>query len=260
MSSAPLKLVLLTVAGWMPRNQNAVTEYLIAENAVLREQLRGHRIRYTDAQRRKLATAAKKLGRKALSRLDTLVTPRTLLGWYRKLVARKYDGTARRGPGGRRKPADVVELVLRMARENGGWGYTRIRGALFNIGHDIGRNTLRRILLDAGMAPAPERGKRMSWSSFLRAHWGAIAAMDFFTVEALTLSGLVRYHVLFVIDLKSPRVEIAGIVHQAHGAWMQQIGRNLTDAVDGFLLGHRHLIMDRRCSRVHSERCLRTAA
>jgi putative transposase len=85
----------------------------------------------------------------------------------------------------------------------------------------------------------------MSWSTFLRAHWGAIAAMDFFTVEALTLSGLVRYHVLFVIDLKSRRVEIAGIVHQAHGAWMQQIGRNLTDAVDGFLLGHRHLIMDR---------------
>jgi hypothetical protein len=66
--------------------------------------------------------------------LETLVTPRTLPGWYRKLVAKKYDGTARRGPGGRRKPADVVELVLRMARENSGWGYTRIRGALFNIG------------------------------------------------------------------------------------------------------------------------------
>jgi putative transposase len=245
MSSLPLQFLLLTVAGWMTRKQNAVTEYLVAENAVLREQIRGRRIRYTDAQRRKLAIVAKKLGRKELSMLDTLVTPRTLLGWYRKLVAKKYDGTARRGPGGRRKPADVVELVLRMARENSGWGYTRIRGALFNIGHDIGRNTIKRILLDAGIAPAHERGKRMSRSAFLRAHWGAIAAMDFFTVEAVTLSGLVRYHVLFVIDLKSRRVEIAGIGHEPHGAWMQQIGRNLTDAVDGFLLGKRYLIMDR---------------
>ncbi|HEX7451747.1 MAG TPA: integrase core domain-containing protein [Polyangiaceae bacterium] len=240
-----MQFLLLTVAGWMTRNQNCMTEYLIAENAVLREQLRGQRIRYTDAQRRKLAIAANKLGRRELSMLDTLVTPRTLLGWYRKLVAKKYDGTARRGPGGRRKPADVVELVLRMARENSGWGYTRIRGALFNIGHDNGRNTIKRILLEAGMDPAPERGKRMSWSAFLRAHWGAIAAMDFFTVETVTLSGLVRYHVLFVIDLKSRRVEIAGIIHEPHGAWMQQIARNLTDAVDGFLLGKRYLIMDR---------------
>jgi hypothetical protein len=161
MSSLPLQFLLLTVAGWMTRNQNYMTEYLVAENAVLREQLRGQRIRYTDAQRRKLAIAANKLGRRELSMLDTLVTPRTLQGWYRRLVAKKYDGTARRGPGGRRKPADVVELVLRMAQENSGWGYTRIRGALFNLGHDIGRNTIKRILLDA---------KRMSWSAFLRAH------------------------------------------------------------------------------------------
>jgi putative transposase len=120
-----------------------------------------------------------------------------------------------------------------------------IRGALFNLGHDIGRNTIKRILFDAGIDPAPERSKRMSWSAFLRAHWGAIAAMDFFTVEALTLGGLVRYHVLFVIDLASRRVEIAGVVHEPHGAWMQQIGRNLTDGADGFLLAKRYLIMDR---------------
>jgi transposase InsO family protein len=79
----------------------------------------------------------------------------------------------------------------------------------------------------------------------LRAHWGAIAAVDFFTVEAITLAGLVRYHVLFVIDLASRRVEISGIVHQPHEAWMLQATRNLTDAIDGFLLGKRYLIMDR---------------
>jgi transposase InsO family protein len=229
----------------MTRDQHRVTDYLLAENAVLREQLRGRRIRYTDAQRRRLATAAQKLGRKAVSKLDTLVTPDTLLRWYRRLVAQKYDGSSQPGHTRPRRTPDIVELVLRMARENSGWGYTRIRGALSNLGHDVGRNTIRRILFEAGMVPAPERNKRTSWSAFLRAHWGAIAAMDFFTVEVVTLAGLVRYHVLFVIDLASRRVEIAGIVHQPHEAWMLQIARNLTDAVDGFLLGKRYLVMDR---------------
>jgi putative transposase len=207
MSSLPLQFLLLTIAGWMTRDQQRVTDYLLAENAVLRQQLRGRRVRYTDAQRRRLATAAKKLGRKALRGLDTLVTPDTLLRWYRRLVASKYDSSARRGFIRPRRTTDIVQLVLRMAKENPTWGYTRIRGALFNSDHDIGRNTIKRILLEAGLQPAPERARRESWSAFLRAHWGAIAAMDFFTVEAVTWGGLVRYHVRFVIDLASRRVE-----------------------------------------------------
>ena len=107
MSSLPLQFLLLTIAGWMTRDQQRVTEYLLAENAVLREQLRGRRIRYTDAQRRRLAEAAKRLGRKALRELDPLVTPDTLLRWYRSLVARKYDGTARRGSGRPRRTDDI---------------------------------------------------------------------------------------------------------------------------------------------------------
>ena len=79
----------------------------------------------------------------------------------------------------------------------------------------------------------------------MRAHWGAIAAMDFFTVEVVSLVGLVRYHVLFVIDLATRRVELAGIVHRPHAAWMKQIARNLTDPVDGFLVAKRYVIMDR---------------
>jgi hypothetical protein len=220
-------------------------EYLIAENTVLRERLGSKRVRYTDAQRRRLAIAAKKVGRKALSKLDTLVTPQTLLRWYRRLVAKKYDGSSRRGPGRPGTAVDIVEPVLRMARDNGGWGYTRIRGALSNLGHDIGRNTIKRILLEAGMDPAPERSTRMSWSAFLRAHWGAISAMDFFTVEVLTLGGLVRHHVLFAIDLATRRVEICGVAVKPDGTWMKQGARNLTDEVDGFLLKHRYLIMDR---------------
>jgi hypothetical protein len=85
----------------------------------------------------------------------------------------------------------------------------------------------------------------MPWKTFLKAHWGAIAAADFFSVEVLTRGGLVRYLVLFVIDLKTRRVHIAGVTSQADGAWMAQVARNLTDAAAGPLTGFGHLIVDR---------------
>ena len=139
----------------------------------------------------------------------------------------------------------IRELVLTIAKENSSWGYTRICGALANMGHEVGRNTVKRILAEHGIEPAPARDKRTPWSTFLKAHWGAIAATDFFTVEVLTARGLIRYFVLFVIDLETRRVEIAGIVHQPYEDWMKQIARNLTDAIDGFLRTTRFLIHDR---------------
>ena len=147
---------------------------------------------------------------------------------------------------------------MKMARENPRCGYTRIRGALYNLGHEIaagrarkrfvaerlrGRNTIKRILLENGFDPVRRKG--MSWETFLKAHWGTIAATDFFSVEVITRSGLVRYFVLFVIDLQTRRVEIAGIVQQPDGQWMKQIARNLTGTEDGFLNGARFLIHDR---------------
>ena len=141
--------------------------------------------------------------------------------------------------------AEIEGLTVRMARDNPRWGYTRIRGALHNLGHEIGRNTIKRILLESGFDPARFRRKGMSWKTFLRAHWGVIAATDFFSVEVLTRRGLVRCFVLFVIDLETRRVEIAGIAQQPDGEWMKQIARNLTDADEGFLKGARYLIHDR---------------
>ena len=132
-----------------------------------------------------------------------------------------------------------------MARENPSWGYTRLRGALENLGFDLGRSTIQRILTEHGIEPAPLRGKTMPWKTFLKAHWGAIAAADFFSVEVLTRGGLVRYLVLFVIDLKTRRVHIAGVTCPADGAWMAQVARNLTDAAAGPLTGFGHLIVDR---------------
>ena len=132
-----------------------------------------------------------------------------------------------------------------MAKQNVTWGYTRIRDALNGLGHEIARSTVKRILKENGIEPAPERRKRTPWKTFLKAHWGAIAATDFFAVEVMTLRGLVRYSVLFVIDLRTRAVEIAGITCNPSAAWMNQIARNLTDCTDGFLRDARYLIMDR---------------
>ena len=142
-------------------------------------------------------------------------------------------------------PGEIAKLVVRMAVENPRWGYTKVRGALAKLGHKIARNTVKRILQDHGIEPAPERSLRTPWKTFLQAHWEGLAAADLFTVEVLTLAGLRRYFVFFVIDLKSRRVKIAGIHHQPYGGWMEQLARNLTDAVDGFLRNASHLIHDR---------------
>jgi hypothetical protein len=125
------------------------------------------------------------------------------------------------------------------------WGYTRIKGALKNLGHEVGRNTIKRILKENGIDPAPERGKRMSWTTYIKAHLGVIVGMGFFTVEAMTWLGLARYHVLFAIDIASRKVEILGIAVNPGGPWMEQMARNLVDALDGFLLGKRYVLLDR---------------
>ncbi|MCP4570448.1 MAG: helix-turn-helix domain-containing protein, partial [FCB group bacterium] len=240
-----LQFLILTVSGWLNRRQQYAIDYLKEENRVLREKLGPKRIRFTDKERRRLAIKAKVLGRKALGEIACIVTPDTLLRWYRQLVAQKYDGSKRRGPGRPRVKEVIRDLVIRMALDNPGWGYTRIKGALRNLDYKVGRTTISRILAENGIEPAPIRSKGMPWSTFLKVHFGAIAATDFFTVEVLTLFGLVRYYVLFVIDLDSRRVEIAGIVHQPYGAWMKQIARNLTDPFGGFLSDAKYLIHDR---------------
>ncbi len=168
-----------------------------------------------------------------------------MLRWYRRLIAQKYDGSACRRRGRPMTLSEVADLVVRMAVENPTWGYTRIRGALANLSHQLARNTVKQILRDHGIDPAPERAQRTPWKAFLQAHWEGLAACDLFTVEVLTLAGLRRYLVFFVIELTTRRVTIAGIHPQPGGAWMEQLARTLTDPVDGFLRPARHLIHDR---------------
>jgi putative transposase len=132
-----------------------------------------------------------------------------------------------------------------MAQENPTWGYTRIRGGLQHLGHDVGRNTIRAILKKQGVEPAPQRGTKTPWKTFLAAHGDGLAAADFFSVEVLTWRGLVRSVVFFVMTLKTCAVEIAGITHQPDDAWMMQMARNLTDSHDGVLHDTDYLILDR---------------
>ena len=211
---------------------------------MLREQFKDKRLRFTDDQRRRLAVKAKKLGRKALRDLGTIVTPDTLLGWYRRLIANKYDGSGKRRPGRPRVVDEIRLLVVRMAKENLSWGYTRIKGALSNLQHEVARGTIANILSEHGIEPALERSHRATWKQFFKSHWELTGAADFLTVEVWSLTGFMKYSLLLVIELSTRRVEIAGIVPEPNGLWMRQIARNLTDGSDGFLLGKRYLIMD----------------
>ena len=242
----PWQLLLVILAGWVNRQQQQVIEYLRTENQVLKEKLGKRRILLNDDQRRRLAVKAKVLGRKVLEKIGTLVTPDTILRWHRMLVAKKWDYSDRRGKVGR--PAvsqDVVSLVLRMARENPSWGYDRIQGALANLGHRVAPSTVANILKEHGIEPAPDRKRQTTWRTFLKAHWDCLGAIDFTTIEVWTKRGLATYYLLFVMRVATRRVHFAGCTVNPTTSWMRQIGRNLTDPFEGFLLKVRYLLMDR---------------
>lgn len=247
----PWQLLLVTLAGWINRQQLDVIAYIQEENRILKNKLKGKRIRFTDDERRRLAVKGKVLGRKVLREVASIVTPDTILAWHRKLIAQKWDYSHRRGPGRPRVKDEIAQLTVRLAQENPSWGYTTIRGALHNLGYVVARETVRNILKEHGIEPTPERSKRMPWSTFLKSHWDCIAAADLFTVEIWSSFGLTRYYVLFFIKLSSRRVHVAGITECPHGEWIKQVGRNVTDAFDGFLLDVRYLILDR--DRIYTE-------
>jgi putative transposase len=241
----PFRFLLIAVSGWMNQHQQQVIEYLREENRVLREQLGDRRLRLNDDQRRRLAVRAQGLGRKLLAEVASIVTPEALLAWHRKLIAQKYDGSAQRGPGRPHTAGQIEALVVRLAEENRDWGYRRIQGALSHLGHELARSTIAAILARHGLEPAPERSRKTTWKEFLERHWELIVAADFFTVEVWTRKGLQRFVILFFLDLSTRQVEIAGIASTANGLWMGQVGRRVTDTVDGILNGKRYLIHDR---------------
>ena len=174
--------------------------------------------------------------------MATLVTPDTILAWHRRLIAAKWTYvTSRVGRPG--IMLEIRRLNVRMANENPSLRYCRIQGGLKHRGHRVARSTIAKTLKEHGIRPAPERPS--SWRTFLKSHADVIAAADFFTTEVWSARGLVTYYTLFVMDIATRTVEIAGTTMSPNEAFMMQVARSITDSVDGFLAGKRFMIIDR---------------
>jgi putative transposase len=203
--------------------------------AVLRRQVA--RPRFTPGDRMVLATLARLLARDRWKIF--LVTPSTLLRWHRELIRRRWTYPA----AGRRRGLDpeVVELVLRLARDNARWGYLRIAGECRKLGVPVSATSVRTIQRRHRLGPAPRRGGP-TWTEFLRMQAAGALACDFLTVETV---GLTRLYVFFMIELERRRVHLAGVTAHPTGAWVTQAARNLLMDLDGHADRFRFLIRDR---------------
>jgi len=239
------KHLLAYITGTVDQELLLRNEYLVTENRILRHQLKG-RLRLSDGERKALAVIGQKLGKHALAEVATIVKPDTILGWYRTLVAQKFDGSQQRKTPGR-PPIDqeLEALIVRMAQENRSWGYDRIVGALANLGLTVSAQTVGNVLKRHGIAPAPERKTTTTWKEFIRTHMDVLVATDFFTTEVWTLGGLVTYYVLFFLHLGSRKIHVAGVTPHPNEAWMVQVARNVTMEEWGFLAPGQYLIHDR---------------
>lgn len=220
-------------------------EYLVAENKILRAQISG-RPNLSTTERKTLGEIGYRLGAEILADIANVAKPETIMAWYRKLVAMKFDGSKARKHSGRPKiDPEVEQLIVRMAQENPGFGYDRIVGALANLGYEVSDQTIGNVLKRHGLPISPERKKTTTWAKFIRSHLAVLAGTDFFSVEVLTCRGLVTYYVLFFLHLETRRIEIAGITQHPKEPWMMQVARNVTMESWGFLKNCRYLIHDR---------------
>lgn len=236
MKVKPMGMLSMMLAGWVNRHQQDVIAYLKEENKVLREKLGTRRILLNDSQRMRLARLGKRLGKTALAEVCGVFSPDTILRWHARLVAHKYDGSKKKGKPGRSRISEEVEqLIIQIARKNKTWGSRRIKGQLKYLGHNVCHTTIDNVLKRNGYPSGPDRSRQTNWSEFLRTHWESLAAIDFFTTEIYTLSGLTRYMVLVSIHYATHKVEVVGIIQQAHAQWMSQMARNLAYVIKEYM-------------------------
>ena len=214
------KHLLASITGTVDQELLPRNEYLVTENRILRNQITG-RVRLTDGERKTLAAIGQKLGKEALKDVATIVKPDTILGWHRRLVAQKFDGSQqRKAPGRPMIDPELEALVVRMAQENRSWGYDRIVGALTNLGHTISDQTVGNILKRHGLPPAPERKTTTTWHEFIRFHLDVLLATDFFTSEVWGWFGLTVSSLLCCISCSWNQVSAVGMTLYHHRRWL----------------------------------------
>ncbi len=207
--------LLLVIAGATEKELARQVKFLKVENEVLRAKL-PKRITITPKERQRLVRFAKKLGR-ALNQLTTIVTPGTLRRWIREEKKHGKKPPAKRGR--RRTPEQIRLLILKLARENQ-WGYTRILGELKKLGvRSISRNTVKRILRDAGLDPGPKRGEG-TWDEFLTQHAASLWQCDFFSKRVLTFQGVRETYVLVFLNVKTRQVILSPATRHPNEAWV----------------------------------------
>ena len=211
-------------------------------------------------QRMRLAAKAKQLTRELLEQTTVLFTPDTVLAWYRKRIAQKYDGSRNcKHPGRPQISQEARDLVIRFKEENPRWGYTRIRDYIVHLGYKMGETTVKNILLENGYDSEPDLTRKTTWKEFIKSHWNVLAACDLVSIELFVKGRLVRYMVFFAIHVATRKVEILGVDAQPNGSWMEQIARNASGE-GGFLAGKKYLIHDRDSLYTEKFDCILKAA
>ncbi len=201
-------------------------DYLQEQVRVLVEQQekQNKRILLTNRQRMRVAAKAKRLSRKMLEQCMVLFTPDTVMRWFNKLIAEKYDGSQQRGKVGRpQMTPEIVALVIRFKEENHRWGYQKITDQIVYLGYEISKSSVKNILIENGYDPEPDLTVRSTWHDFIRSHWDVLAACDFFTIELLVGTKLVRCTVFFVIELATRKVFFAPIKLQPDGRYINRL-------------------------------------
>jgi hypothetical protein len=235
-------LALLRLLPMNDRDKDTEILALRDQIMVLERQLHGDRVRFTSVDRAWLAALLHPLPRTVLHQLRLLMRPETVLRWHRDLIARRHARISRPHRAGRpRTIRSIPRLVLRVARENTGWGYRRIHGELLVLGVKVAASTVWEILKDAGVDPAPERTSA-TWATFLRSQAHAIIAADFF--ETVTLTGA-RLYALAVIEHATRRVRVLGVTAHPTAAWVTQTARNMVMDLEDSGCQVRYLIRDR---------------
>jgi putative transposase len=238
-----------------------VNDQLEKENRYLRIQLEWVRDRIskrphpTDDERALMARMAATLDRDRLKNTFNFFTPGTLMNWYSRLIARKWDySRLRRSPGRPSVEKQLEEWTCRLAAENPGLGYKGLTGKLTNLGFKTNPITVRNILRRNGLPTSPRRENQLSWGEFLERHWKSMVGADFLTHEVLTPKGLVTYYILLFIRLSTREVRMAGITSNPGEEWMKQVARNLTMDGVGWLPQGTIVLHDRSTHFCHAFR------